>query len=254
MSHLFMVNAHDEIQQAIRLCQILSHHYESRPLLYLDGRGLTDAEWSTLRPITDGIIIAPNEPSKCKGIINALNGLMAYAIDRKKRVVSFLHADHVPTDRRQWKQFLLRFEASQKTLTFCPMLPGHVAPSFCTLHFWPEMAAKLFPIKFPMGMTQDNPLWYNEMITSLYWDTHYPEWRDEAMPVSLLTVPYTGQCRQNGKVTALKEIHGPRYSYSVNDLCPDSSVVHSNDPGFWKFYPELTDLVNIKKIERRIRI
>jgi hypothetical protein len=233
VKHAFIVYCHKEVEQTIRLRDLLIKSFPASDFhVYYDGPceepAFDSAPW-----VDQG----PQEPDKCRGILKGLNALMGWSVRHYCGVVSFLHPDMVPTDREQFHRFLQRFQASGQALTFTPMLPNHLTPSFCNLHFRLPEALPLFPMALADEVMEANHRasghWYNEMQAFLSWEDSWPEWHESAYHMGLMTVPHRNQFTCAGQPIE-KLVHSDNYQYEFCDYCPESSVIHSHDPRFWE--------------------
>src|SRR5579859_1458396 len=223
--HVFLVYCHKEIEQAARQCLLLRRFFSdnSTNLVYYDGPSPGKAERILGRNLA---AVGSFQPDKCRGIVTGLNALIALA--EGARIASFLHPDMVPTDREHWRLFLRRFAGSKKAVGAAPMWPKHYGVSFCAFHFALPKASGWFPAELREEPKLDHKGWFNEYQLAQHLDRVDPRWKDDCYHLSLLTMPYKDMVRTpQGPVD--KQLHRWGAEYVVNDFCPETSVVHTND-------------------------
>lgn len=228
--HAFLINCHTETDQALRLVRLLREYFrdDSQVFVHLDGPGY-DPTWLSHLHKQAAVLRGDHEPDKCKGILKALSALAERARQAQVEVASLLHPDMIPTDRQAWRTFLRRFAGSTKAMTYAPVWPLSEPPSFCCLHWKPDKASNLFPTQ-----VFDWP-GINEAHALASWSQSWPEWKQHAYPMAILNYPHS-TCPEGGPMP--KVMHGPGYAYVVHDYCPESSVIHTNDPSFWEHYEQ----------------
>jgi len=230
VKHAFIMNSHNDLEQAKLCIGLLRKHFPSSSLyLYYDGPG---------RPMgvpCDDLIWADEEPCKAASIIHALNHLIDMASLKGIDLASFLHADMIPTDAWHWYKFEQRFAESGKALTYTTMWPGHPWIDFCNLHFnLPEVTKLgLFPAH-RLSFDRD----FNEHHLTKSLDFNCPTWRQHTYPLWTMVHPHKEKyIGVDGPVVKIG--HTADLSFTFHNFTPETSVIHTNDPVFWSNYEEL---------------
>lgn len=234
MNHAFLLNVHNDSEQALRLVQFL--HSKKREnswlrfYLYFDGPK-TNLAWDVMKQYADWAVVARCVPDKAVSINAALSTMAVQALHRGIEVATMLHSDIIPWNRDQFADFIVNFEKSGKAMTYCPMWPKHPYGSFIgpTFNLKKCFEMKILPVKLN-AMSPEMKGYCNEGIfqNSL---RSVVGWRDEVYPVWQVTQPYTGQLEDPA---ALKIGHSMDDKFFVfNDLVPESSILHVSDPRFW---------------------
>lgn len=240
MSHAFLINVHNDADQAVRQVRLLRKWFPaSRVHVYYDGPGKAGhgSQLTFFKEMADRLHMAPCQPKKCLGIIEAFNYLVEEAYCDGAELATILHADMIPTNRLTFNSFLGHFRLSAKLVTWTTMWPGHPCIDFCSLNLRPDLAiqAKLFPVEYRPDPPEET---WNELQFTRSWDRHCPRWRSLAYKVWTIVSPYTGEYRtEDGPVT--KWGHTPGLAFSIHNFTPETSVIHTNSPVFWDHFDEL---------------
>ena len=236
MNHAFLLNLHKDCAQGLKLVKFLHQHkasYRGWPRIYLsyDGPHEWPSEWDTLKPYADYATTAPYAPDKATGICSSLNRLALRAMHDGVGVATLLHSDIIPWHAAHFMGFLADFVESGKAMTYCPMWPKHKYASFIgpTFNLKKCYEQKILPIRLDV-MKKDDTGYCNEGLFSNHLKL-IPGWREDIYPVWQMTFPYTGQVEDP---YALKLGHSvDEQFFVVNDLVPESSIMHCNDERFW---------------------
>lgn len=223
------MNCHRDVAVALRTVGYLRRWWPaSRCYLYYDGPDPFPQDDAQVAAAGVQLERAPYEPRKSQGIIEALNRLVQRAADDAVEVVSFLHADMIPTHAITFYAFVERFAATARGLTFTPCRPDSPYLDFCNLHFrLPQVVASgYFPLRLDPALQGAND--FNEAHVSRSLDAVDPEWRAHAYPMWMLSLPFW----RNEAVSY-------QGGFIFHTFTPESSVVHTNDPFFWDHYPEI---------------
>ena len=229
MKHAFLMNCHQDLQQAIRCLRLLAEFYPaSDRLLYLDGKDYAESELAAMRSLVQFCERRHYQPDKIDGTLGALNRLVEIAASGGYGVASFLHADMIPIDRDCFETFLQRFVESNKMLTYTPMWPCSVYASFCDLHFRLPKAMSLFPV----GRRKLPENWgiSNEAFLTASFNEKSPGWQHRAYHLLTIVRPYTGESNPS------KHGHMHECEWVFHNWTPETSVVHANDEDFWNRY------------------
>lgn len=236
--HVFLMNVCHDAEQASRTVELLNRHFnQSDIFVYYDGPKNGNVEGFANKTYEE------YEPHKPKGLTQAIRVLLYGVLGTQYYSASFIHADMIPTDKEQFYRFIARFERTGKWLTYAPMLPGHGCLDYCNLHF------NLFtlPLFMVSGIKYEKPddpgLDYNEYILTKCFDKAHTNWIDRVYhtwsmnwPITQTVTPMAkeGVIEAGDVRQAVKLGHCRDNAFVYHNYMPESSIIHTNDPSFWK--------------------
>jgi len=227
MKHAFIMNCHNDIENAIQSTTLLKKYWsdKSEVYLYLDGLEYSEEVLEIFRENCTEVIQAPYEKEKSISIINALNELITYSKEKEIDVVSFLHADMIPIFPETFYGFVERFHHSHKFMSYTPLIPGWLMIEFTNMHFWLDhpFISECFPA------SQHNIFPCNEYLLTRSFCKTDPKWTGKCYPMFAISLPIT--------LNEGRSYHG---SFIFHNYTPETSVVHTNDPWFWDNYETLS--------------
>ncbi|MBI4236871.1 MAG: hypothetical protein HY696_00460 [Deltaproteobacteria bacterium] len=227
--HAFVMNCHRDVAVAVRTLNYLRAWWPtSRCYLYCDGPDSVPIDAFSGLSTDVHCERAPYEPRKSHGIIQALNRLVAWAAGDAMEVVSFLHADMIPLHPATFYAFVARFAVTDRRMTWTPSRPDSPYPDFCNLHFRLPQAVDAGYFALRCDETLHGPNDFNEAHLSRSLDQVHAEWRAQAYPMWMLSLPFW----RNEAVSY-------QGGFIFHNFTPESSVVHTNDPWFWDHYAEI---------------
>lgn len=161
-----------------------------------------------------------------------LNVGVQLAAARGIEVLSWLEPGMLPCCAATWQDFLARFTASGRAVTFCPVVVNGSIPDWTGLHVAPSRA--LADGWFPVAPPRDFQAGDDGLLLANAWSARRWRWMEATYLLWSLTLAPQG-------------VWGvaPGRSFRVERYYPDTSMVVTRDAWFWEHYAEIVNMEGV---------